>query len=109
MKRHSVKGALRRNTPSSTFRRLLCRTIFFSTSDSWPRAGGSALKSSRRIDFEEAVNVTLGLPIVRTSPDHGTAYNIAGTGKARSVSMQRAVALAVEMVSRRQAAAGEPA
>jgi 4-hydroxythreonine-4-phosphate dehydrogenase len=55
------------------------------------------------IDFEEAVNVTLGLPIVRTSPDHGTAYDIAGTGKARSVSMQRAVALAIEMVSRRQA------
>ncbi len=56
------------------------------------------------IDFEEAVNVTLGLPIVRTSPDHGTAYDIAGTGKARSVSMQRALALAVEMVARR----GEP-
>jgi 4-hydroxythreonine-4-phosphate dehydrogenase len=55
------------------------------------------------IDFEEAVNVTLGLSIVRTSPDHGTAYDIAGTGKARSVSMQRAVALAVDMVSRRAA------
>jgi 4-hydroxythreonine-4-phosphate dehydrogenase len=53
------------------------------------------------IDFEEAVNVTLGLPIVRTSPDHGTAYDIAGTGKARSVSMQRALSLAVEMVARR--------
>jgi len=53
------------------------------------------------IDFEEAVNVTLGLPIVRTSPDHGTAYDIAGTGKARSVSMQRALALAVDMVHRR--------
>jgi 4-hydroxythreonine-4-phosphate dehydrogenase len=53
------------------------------------------------IDFEEAVNVTLGLPIVRTSPDHGTAYDIAGTGKARSISMQRAIALAVDMVSRR--------
>jgi 4-hydroxythreonine-4-phosphate dehydrogenase len=53
------------------------------------------------IDFEEAVNVTLGLPIVRTSPDHGTAYDIAGSGKARSVSMQRALALAVEMVGRR--------
>jgi 4-hydroxythreonine-4-phosphate dehydrogenase len=53
------------------------------------------------IDFDEAVNVTLGLPIVRTSPDHGTAYDIAGTGRARAVSMQRALALAVEMVSRR--------
>jgi len=53
------------------------------------------------VDFDEAVNVTLGLPIVRTSPDHGTAYDIAGSGRARPVSMQRALALAVEMVARR--------
>jgi 4-hydroxythreonine-4-phosphate dehydrogenase len=53
------------------------------------------------VDFEEAVNVTLGLPIVRTSPDHGTAYDIAGTGKARSLSMRRAVELATQMVARR--------
>jgi 4-hydroxythreonine-4-phosphate dehydrogenase len=53
------------------------------------------------IDFDEAVNVTLGLPIVRTSPDHGTAYDIAGTGRARPVSMQRALALAVELAARR--------
>jgi 4-hydroxythreonine-4-phosphate dehydrogenase len=57
------------------------------------------------IDFDEAVNVTLGLPIVRTSPDHGTAYDIAGTGKARAISMQRALAVAVEMVARRAPAA----
>ena len=53
------------------------------------------------IDFDEAVNVTLGLPIVRTSPDHGTAYDIAGTGRARAVSMQRALALSVELSERR--------
>lgn len=53
------------------------------------------------IDFDEAVNVTLGLPIVRTSPDHGTAYDIAGTGRARAVSMQRALALAAELADRR--------
>jgi 4-hydroxythreonine-4-phosphate dehydrogenase len=53
------------------------------------------------VDFEESVNVTLGLPIVRTSPDHGTAYDIAGKGVARPVSMQRALALAVEMLDRR--------
>jgi 4-hydroxythreonine-4-phosphate dehydrogenase len=53
------------------------------------------------VDFDEAVNVTLGLPIVRTSPDHGTAYDIAGTGRARATSMQRALAVAVEMVGRR--------
>ncbi len=57
------------------------------------------------IDFEDSVNVTLGLPIVRTSPDHGTAYDIAGRGIARASSMKRALALAVEMVARRAAAA----
>ena len=57
------------------------------------------------VDFDESVNVTLGLPIVRTSPDHGTAYDIAGKGVARAVSMQRALALAIEMVARRAAAA----
>jgi 4-hydroxythreonine-4-phosphate dehydrogenase len=56
------------------------------------------------IDFDESVNVTLGLPIVRTSPDHGTAYDIAGRGIARSISMQRALALAIEMVGRRAGA-----
>jgi 4-hydroxythreonine-4-phosphate dehydrogenase len=56
------------------------------------------------IDFDESVNVTLGLPIVRTSPDHGTAYDIAGTGQARPISMQRSLALAIEMVTRRAAA-----
>ncbi len=56
------------------------------------------------VDFDEAVNVTLGLPIVRTSPDHGTAYDIAGLGVARSVSMQRALALALDMVERRAGA-----
>lgn len=53
------------------------------------------------VDFDESVNVTLGLPIVRTSPDHGTAYDIAGKGIARSLSMQRALSLAMEMVERR--------
>jgi 4-hydroxythreonine-4-phosphate dehydrogenase len=53
------------------------------------------------VDFDESVNVTLGLPIVRTSPDHGTAYDIAGQGIARAVSMQRAVELAFAMSGRR--------
>ncbi len=53
------------------------------------------------IDFDESVNVTLGLPIVRTSPDHGTAYDIAGKGLARPTSMQAAFSLAFEMVARR--------
>ncbi|MBA3455429.1 MAG: 4-hydroxythreonine-4-phosphate dehydrogenase PdxA [Deltaproteobacteria bacterium] len=54
------------------------------------------------VDFDEAVNVTLGLPIVRTSPDHGTAYDIAGKGIARSISMQRALSLAHDMIERRR-------
>jgi 4-hydroxythreonine-4-phosphate dehydrogenase len=54
------------------------------------------------VDFEQAVNVTLGLPIVRTSPDHGTAYDIAGKGVARTISMQRALSLAIEMTARRR-------
>ena len=46
------------------------------------------------IDFDEAVNVTLGLPFVRTSPDHGTAFGIAGQGKASPRSFGNAVAVA---------------
>ena len=47
--------------------------------------------------FGEAVNVTLGLPFVRTSPDHGTAFDIAGTGRADPASMRRALELAVTL------------
>ena len=46
------------------------------------------------IDFDEAVNVTLGLPFVRTSPDHGTAFGIAGKGLARTTSFANAVTVA---------------
>ncbi len=53
------------------------------------------------IDFDDAVNVTLGLPIVRTSPDHGTAFDIAGQGKARATSMNAAIRLAQHMVQAR--------
>jgi len=60
-----------------------------------------ALIPVKLVDFEEAVNVTLGLPIVRTSPDHGTAYDIAGTGRARATSFAAALHLALEMVARR--------
>ncbi len=49
------------------------------------------------LHFHDAVNVTLGLPIIRTSPDHGTAYDIAGRGKADPGSMIEAIALADQM------------
>ena len=53
--------------------------------------------------FDKGVNVTLGLPHVRTSPDHGTAFEIAGTGRARPDSMIAAINLAAELVRKRTA------
>jgi 4-hydroxythreonine-4-phosphate dehydrogenase len=50
------------------------------------------------LDFDTGVNVTLGLPKPRTSPDHGTAYDIAGKGKASASSMIHAIKLACEML-----------
>jgi 4-hydroxythreonine-4-phosphate dehydrogenase len=49
------------------------------------------------IDFDNAVNVTIGIPIIRTSPGHGTAYNIAGQGKANPEPMKSAIELAYQM------------
>ena len=57
----------------------------------------------KMIDFREGVNVTLGLPFVRTSPDHGTAFHIAGQGIARPDSMIAAARLAVTLVAADQA------
>lgn len=54
------------------------------------------------LGFHDGVNVTLGLPFVRTSPDHGTAYELAGTGKARPNSFLSAVRLAAELVKNRE-------
>lgn len=53
--------------------------------------------------FHEGVNVTLGLPFIRTSPDHGTAFDIAGRGVARPDSMRQAIRLAAELVQARTA------
>jgi len=59
--------------------------------------------------FDRAVNTTLGLPFVRTSPDHGTAFDIAGQGRANPTSMIAAVELAIELVQQRRAMAFPPA
>ncbi len=56
-----------------------------------------ALIPIKTLDFDRGVNVTLGLPIVRTSPDHGTAFDIAGTGQANPTSMIEALRLARAM------------
>lgn len=53
----------------------------------------------KTVDFDTAVNLTLGLPYVRTSPDHGTAYAIAGRGQAKTGSFANAVRLARRLVS----------
>ena len=52
--------------------------------------------------FDSGVNVTLGLPHPRTSPDHGTAFDLAGTGRARPASMIAAIRLAAEMARKAQ-------
>ena len=61
-----------------------------------------ALVPVKTLDFDEAVNVTLGLPFVRTSPDHGTALDIAGRGIARPDSLIAALRLAAAMAERRR-------
>ena len=59
----------------------------------------------KTLDIERGVNVTLGLPWVRTSPDHGTALDIAGTGRASPSSLIAALQMAADMAQRRAAAA----
>ena len=58
-----------------------------------------ALIPIKTIAFDDAVNVTLGLPFVRTSPDHGTAFDIAGTGRANPSSLIAALRLAARMAA----------
>ena len=61
-----------------------------------------ALVPLKALDFDEGVNVTLGLPIVRTSPDHGTAFDIAGRGLAEPGAMIAALKMAGEIAARRK-------
>ena len=64
-----------------------------------------ALIPAKTLAFDEAVNVTLGLPFVRTSPDHGTAFDIAGTGRADPSSLIAALKLA-DRLARAKGASG---
>ncbi len=57
----------------------------------------------KTLDMTHGVNVTLGLPIIRTSPDHGTAFGIAGTGQADPASLIAAIRLAADLAARRTA------
>lgn len=65
-----------------------------------------ALIPLKALEFDEGVNVTLGLPIIRTSPDHGTAFDIAGKGLADPGAMAAAIVMAAEMAAARAAAHG---
>jgi 4-hydroxythreonine-4-phosphate dehydrogenase len=62
-----------------------------------------ALIPVKALDFDEGVNVTLGLPIVRTSPDHGTAFDIAGKGVADVGATVAAIRMAAACAARRAA------
>jgi hypothetical protein len=59
------------------------------------------LVAFKSLSFESGVNFTAGLPFVRTSPDHGTAYNITGQNKASADSFREALFMAMEIVSKR--------
>jgi 4-hydroxythreonine-4-phosphate dehydrogenase len=61
-----------------------------------------ALIPLKLLHFEDAINVTLGLPIIRTSVDHGTAYDLAGTGRANPTSLFNAVKWAAYMVEKKK-------
>ncbi|WP_233997356.1 4-hydroxythreonine-4-phosphate dehydrogenase PdxA [Porphyrobacter sp. HT-58-2] len=63
-----------------------------------------ALIPLKALEFDEGVNVTLGLPIIRTSPDHGTAFDIAGQGVADPGAMAAAIVMAAEMAAARVSA-----
>jgi len=67
-----------------------------------------ALIPLKTIGFDEGVNVTLGLPFVRTSPDHGTAFDIAAEGRASATSLIEALKLASAIVAARGATAPPP-
>ena len=58
---------------------------------------------SKPVPWSGGVNATLGLPVIRTSPDHGTGFDIAGKGIARPDSLIAAIRLASEMAARRSA------
>lgn len=88
--------------PDTAFIRRDGRFAFDGAVAMYHDQGLIALKT---LEFDRAVNITLGLPFVRTSPDHGTAYDIAGRGVARAASLIAAIEYAAAAV-RRQAASG---
>jgi 4-phospho-D-threonate 3-dehydrogenase / 4-phospho-D-erythronate 3-dehydrogenase len=84
--------------PDTAFIRSEGRFAFDAAVAMYHDQGLIAIKT---LDFDHAVNVTLGLPFIRSSPDHGTAYDIAGTGIARAQSMRAAIEFAAGSARRR--------
>jgi len=66
-----------------------------------------ALIPAKTLGFHDGVNVTLGLPFIRTSPDHGTAFSLAGSGNGRPDSLIAALVMAGEMAARKNAGEGQ--
>ncbi|SFJ48429.1 4-hydroxythreonine-4-phosphate dehydrogenase [Bradyrhizobium sp. Gha] len=62
-------------------------------------APDQALIPIKTVAFDDSVNLTLGLPFIRTSPDHGAAFDTAGTGKANPASLIAALTLASRMAA----------
>ncbi len=92
------RGALRA-TRDTVFVRAL-RGEFDAVLAPYHDVGMTAVKVS---GFGTGVNVTLGLPFIRTSPDHGTAFDIAGKGIADAGSMRASLELAVQLAAARRA------
>jgi len=92
--------------PDTAFIRPLVSFNFDAAVAMYHDQGLIALKT---LEFDRAVNVTLGLPFIRTSPDHGTAFDIAGRGVANPSSMLAAIEYACRAVAGRERAAGRAA
>ncbi len=107
---------MRRQYPQATLSDLLSPDTmwvapgqaWFGTADVTPHDAYLALYHDQGLipvklmAFDRAVNTTIGLPFIRTSPDHGTAFDIAGQGKANPESMKAAIELAIAQVQNRQ-------
>lgn len=102
--RRSVPGVSEPLPGDTVFVRAL-KGEFDATVAAYHDQGLAPLKA---VDFDRSVNITLGLPHIRTSPDHGTAYGIAGQGKADGGSFASAVRMA-ERLARAQVLLGRPA
>ena len=86
--------------------RFMTSLIFMSANNGLSRIYYPDSSFLKTIDFDRGVNITLGLPFVRTSPDHGTAFDLAGTGKANPESLMAALAEAGRIADNRARSAG---